>query len=149
VLGLGNPLLGDDGAGWAVAQRVGRLLTDPAVEVDCSDRGGLSLMERLIGYDRAILIDTVSTGRDPRGTVAVAALSEIDDPAAGHLNSAHDATLRAALEVGTRLGAHLPEEILVVSIEAERVFEFSEGMSEPVEAALPAAVEQVLSALQR
>ena len=58
VIGLGNPILGDDGVGWKVAEEVRKQLPcDMSVNVDCLSVGGISLMEHLIGYDRAILID--------------------------------------------------------------------------------------------
>jgi hydrogenase maturation protease len=74
VVGLGNPILGDDGVGWRVAEEVKRKLTfslDPPLEgedgeiyVDCLSLGGISLMERLIGHDRAILIDAFMSEDD-------------------------------------------------------------------------------------
>ena len=63
ILGLGNPILGDDGVGWKVADavqtRLGTLKVP--VEVDFASLGGLSLMERMLGYERVILIDTVKS----------------------------------------------------------------------------------------
>ena len=35
ILGLGNPLLGDDGVGWRVAEQVRLHVANPDVEVDC------------------------------------------------------------------------------------------------------------------
>ena len=50
VIGLGNPILGDDGVGWVVAEGIARLTEDrPEIEVDTVALGGLSLMERLTG----------------------------------------------------------------------------------------------------
>ena len=52
VIGLGNPILGDDGVGWVVAREVEIRLgaSEYNIEVDCLALGGLSLMERLIGF---------------------------------------------------------------------------------------------------
>jgi hydrogenase maturation protease len=145
VLGLGNPLLGDDGVGWRVAEEcAARIANDSEIEIDCFARGGLSLMERMIGYDRAILIDAVSTGQLPAGAVDCFPLMELQNPNAGHLASAHDATLQTALDLGRALGAHLPGEVLVVAIEAEEVYDFSEALSPAVAAAVPRAVEIVI-----
>ncbi len=148
VLGLGNPLLGDDGVGWRVAEKCAeRIAGMPNVEVDCFARGGLSLMERLIGYDRAILIDAINTGGKPTGTVACLRLEELQNPNAGHLASAHDATLQTALEMGRALGAQLPRAVMVVAVEAENVYDFSEELSPLVAAAVPRAVELVMTLL--
>jgi len=148
VLGLGNPILGDDAIGWRIAEALQKLLQDPSTEVDFLDRGGLSLMERLVGYDRAVLIDAISTGSHPVGTVSHFSLEELPDPAAGHLACAHDTTLQTALELGRQLGLPLPTLIEVIGVEARRDFEFNDRLSPEVEAALPEAVQAALRAIQ-
>ena len=63
ILGLGNPILRDDSVGLRVAQEVERLIpANPDVEVGLDYWGGLRLMERMIGFDRAIIIDAICTG---------------------------------------------------------------------------------------
>ncbi len=155
VIGLGNPILGDDGVGWQVAEGVRAALrrTGPAdsrragpVEVDSLSVGGLALMERLIGYRRAILVDALVTGAVP-GQVFVFALEELPDHSGGHMNSAHDTTLANALRVGRTMGAVLPEQVLVVGVEARSLFEFAEELTPQVAAAVPSAVQAVLDLL--
>ncbi len=148
ILGLGNPLLGDDGVGWRVAEWCAKQIADASrVEVDYFSRGGLSLMERLIGYDRAILIDAINTRSKPAGSVAGFRLEELRNPNVGHLASAHDATLQTALAMGRALGARLPSDVVVVAVEAENVYDFTEELSPAVAQAVPRAVELVMSQL--
>ncbi len=148
VIGLGNPILGDDGVGWRVVEALGeRLGPDAPVELDRLAVGGLGLMERLIGFRRAVLVDAIVTGLDPPGTVRRLALEELPGRGAGHVDGAHDASLSDALAAGRALGADLPDDIAVVSIEADRVDEFGEVLTPPVAAAIPAAVEAALAAL--
>ena len=69
VVGLGNPVLTDDGVGWHVLERVRERLAgraDIVFEPVC--RGGLSLMETMVGYDRAVIVDAILTGAPP-GTI--------------------------------------------------------------------------------
>lgn len=154
IVGLGNPILGDDGVGWRVAEAVrSRLALDThpikeLVEVECMAVGGLSLMERMIGYPRAILIDAVITNQHPKGTVHQFRFGELPNRAFGHMSSSHDTTLQNALEMGRRMGAALPEHIMVVGVEAQDVFDFSEALSPPVANAVPQAVECVLKLIQ-
>ena len=156
VVGLGNPILGDDGVGWRVAEEIERRLSaDPGlersvgpVEVDRQAVGGLSLMERLVGYERAVIIDAALDGR-PVGTIAVGTLAEADGRLAGHLDSAHDATLSAALEVGAALGARLPATLSVVTVSARRVGDFDEHMTREVAAAVGPAADEVVALLRR
>ena len=164
VLGLGNPIRGDDGVGWRVVEAVKgelanqRKSTDPhpalpqgereKIEVDMLAGGGLNLMERLVGYDRAILVDAIQGGNEP-GSVQVFPLEALENPSAGHLGSTHETNLLTALEIGRNLGAHLPPVggVIVVAVEAQPVFEFSEELSPAVEKALPEAVQKVMNLL--
>ena len=145
VLGLGNPLLGDDGIGWLVARRVAdEMAARDEVEVDWVALGGLRLMERLVGYERAVLVDAASTGETGPGVVRTLTLDELPERSAGRLGSPHDMSLAAALALGRSLGAPLPERPLVVTVEAEPASEVGEGLSPLVAAALPRATEAVL-----
>jgi hydrogenase maturation protease len=147
VLGLGNPLLRDDAVGLHVARRLHSLLAEsPEVEVDEDYRGGLRLMERLIGFDKAIIVDAICSGGLP-GTLHRLAPDGVPTQ---HSASAHDANLRTALDLGRRAGAQLPEdnEITLIGIEASDVLSFEESLTPSVEAAIPEAVRLVLDELQ-
>jgi hydrogenase maturation protease len=150
VIGLGNPILGDDGVGWRVAEEVARqTVNDPAVEVDCVSLGGLSLMERLTGAERVVLIDAIFTGTKPLGTLSHFTLDHLPDLSAGHSASAHDTSLRNALNVGRSMDIPLPDDkdVLIVAIETHHVYDFTQELSAPVAAALPQAVALVLDSL--
>jgi hydrogenase maturation protease len=155
VVGLGNPILGDDGVGWRVVEALEARLTDEVtrrgagdVELECLAVGGLSLMERLVGYDRVVLVDAV-LGSDRPGTVSVGSLAETACRLAGHLDSAHDVPLTEALSAGRALGAHLPDDITVVGVSVRRVDVFDEALSPEVGAALGVAVDDILALLTR
>ena len=144
VVGLGNPILGDDGVGWCVAEEVKKHI-DPTmpVKVECFSLGGISLMEQLIGYQRAILVDACFFDDAP-GSVIVSKLDDLPDLSAFHMTSVHDMSLQNAMKLGRSLGAQLPDIVNVVGISARRVHEFGEELSPPVAAAVPKAVQYVL-----
>lgn len=148
ILGLGNPLLRDDGVGLHVAELLSPILEGkPEVDVGVDYWGGLRLMERMVGFDRVIVIDAIcSTGAAP-GTIHLLSPSQLPTR---HSSSSHDMTLTTALELGRQAGAHLPpaEDILLVGVEAEDVTTFDQTLSPAVAAAVPHAVEAVLSALR-
>jgi hydrogenase maturation protease len=147
IIGLGNPILGDDGIGWCVAEEITALVKDqPEVDVDCFSLGGLSLMERITGYEKVIIIDAFQGGTNPVGQVEVFSLGELPDVSAGHTTSAHDTSLKNALSVGRGLNVPLPENenIFVVAVETKKVYDFSKDLSSQVAAAVPRAVEAVL-----
>jgi hydrogenase maturation protease len=160
IIGLGNPILGDDGVGWVVAEQVRSALFNPqsttasplgianpqSVEVDCASLGGLSLMERLTGSERVILVDAIFSGTQPVGTVSQFSLNEMPDLSAGHSASAHDTSLRNALNVGRGMDILLPKDadVIIVAIEAEAVYDFTQELSPAVTAAVPVALKKVL-----
>ena len=96
-------------------------------------------MERLVGYERAILVDALQEGLAP-GTVTCRSFDELAGGPAAHLDSSHDASLGAALAAGRALGATLPSTITVVGVEVREADVFSDRLSPAVEAAVPAAV---------
>lgn len=164
IIGLGNPILGDDGVGWRVAEEVSRLSgiplgdepppllsppTPDSVAIERYSLAGLSLMERLIDFDRVILIDSLNTGQHPQGAVVHFTLAGMDDLTHGHSASAHDVSLKHALQLGRRMGMSLPadEHIHIIAIEARHVYDFGERLSPPVARAVPVAARMVLRLL--
>jgi hydrogenase maturation protease len=147
LLGLGNPIVSDDSVGLKVAAILKERLHGRAgVEVSEDYWGGLRLMERLAGYDRAIVIDAICTGAEP-GTLH---RLTPDDIGTQRSASAHDVNLATALEFGRQAGVSLPENrhIMLVGIEAENILDFSEQCTPKVDAAIPDAVELVLEILE-
>jgi hydrogenase maturation protease len=146
VLGLGNPILGDDAVGLAVARQLKADLANvPGIEVDEDFNGGLRLMERLVGYDRAVIVDAIVSGAAP-GTVH---LLSTDDMPTQRTVCAHDVSLPAALALGRQAGLPLPQSgrIRIIAIEAADVTTFSEELTPAVAAAVPQAVQAAHTAL--
>jgi hydrogenase maturation protease len=145
-VGLGNPILGDDGVGWRVADLVQARTGDREdIEVTCAAVGGLTLMEQLIGYDRVVIVDAVHSGSKPAGSVAAQRLGDLPNPSAGHTTSAHDTSLQTAIATAAALQVPLPSAITVVGIEVPAGFTFSEDLSPPVAGAVEAAAALVFN----
>lgn len=167
IIGLGNPILGDDGVGWKVAQEVERRLPPSlalppfsaelrgkwggteggSIAVECFSLAGISLMEHMLGYQRVILIDSLNTGQYAQGEVVTFSLDSLEDLLHGHSASAHDLSLKGALKLGRSMGADLPrdEDIQVVAIEAAHVYDFTEELTPEIAAAVPKAVGIVMN----
>ncbi len=148
VVGLGNTLLGDDGVGQR-AMRCARTLWqgDTRTRFEEDSYGGLRLMERLVGYRRAIIVDAIVSA-EKAGTVLELSLSDL--PTA-HSGSSHDADLPTALAIGRHAGAALPddERIVLVASEAADIHTFSLSCTQDVEAAIPLATTMILKCLAR
>lgn len=149
VIGIGNPILGDDGVGWKVIERVRRLLGDgiPGVEVDCLAASGLALAERMMGFDRVVIVDAVTTGEKPPGSIWVLPLDAFPASVVGHTASTHDPSLGTALEAVKALGGKVPRDVVVVGVEVSGEFAFSENLSAAVAAAVPCATRSVFDLL--
>ncbi len=146
VLGVGNPILSDDGVGIHVANQLKQHIKDPNVTIDEALTGGMNLLDLIIGFDKAILIDAVKMKNARTGDVKRFSIS---DMSTAHSCNPHDVSLAEALKMAERLGEnHIPREIVIVGIMMnEMPCEFGEKLSETVAAAVPKAVEIVLSEL--
>lgn len=142
VLGLGNPILTDDGVGIHVVRALAGRLNRPDVEVTESSLGGLRLLDTVAGYDRLILVDAIQT----EGEIGqVYRLGPNDLLPSLHSGSSHDLSLPAALRLGRQLGLVLPEDeaITIVAVEAEDVLTFGETCTPLVQAVIPRVVQMV------
>ena len=149
VIGLGNPILGDDGVGWKVVENLSAILgPQTSIEVDCLSVGGLSLMERMLGYERVIIVDSVETGGNPVGSVKAFPLAALENPRMGHSASTHDTSLMTALQTAQTMGLDVPSRVHVVAIEAKNIYDFSDSLSPSVENAVPIATQKVLQLLK-
>lgn len=148
VLGLGNEILGDDSVGLRVVRALRTALPAiTSVEVGEDTHGGLRLMERMIGYERAIIVDAIQTGSPP-GTLHWLSPDGISTQRSA---STHDVNLPTALSLGRQASALLPIDanIHILAIEVARVDQFSEELSREVELAVPRAVAGILALLDQ
>lgn len=126
LIGLGNPIMSDDAIGIRVAEEVLRLV--PGLEGDLSSAGGFDVLDCIIGYDRAVIVDAMVTGRFPPGTVR-----RVDvDPElqTQRIAYSHGMNFLRAIEVGQLTGADIPGEILIYGVEVEDAMSIGEEMSE-------------------
>lgn len=148
VLGLGNPILSDDGVGIHVVRAAaGRLPQRPDLHLVEAGVGGLRLLETIAGYERLILVDAICTPGGSPG--AIHRLRRDDLRASLHAGSTHDLTFSGALAFGRGLGMTLPadDDIIIFAIEAGDVLTFGEALTPAVAEAVPHAVEAVLDEL--
>jgi hydrogenase maturation protease len=110
VMGVGNLLMGDEGVGVHVAQR---LLAGPPLPPDVElldgGTGSFTLLEALTAYPRAVIIDACLDGRPP-GTVRIRRPRR-----SAHFPTAlgaHDIGLRSMVEAAEMLG-QLPRVTLI------------------------------------
>lgn len=115
VLGLGNPIMGDDGVGVTALQQLRDHWTLPP-EVALVDGGtwGMNLLPLIEDAERLILIDAINTGAVP-GTVTVLERHELPRYFSLKL-SPHQIDLREVMALAELRGA-LPHELVAFGIQ--------------------------------
>jgi len=145
VLGLGNPILSDDGVGIKVAREVANQLNSPQVTVAETSGAGLSLLDSIVGYDKVIIIDAIQTKEGNTGQIY--RMGTEDFSLTKHFSSPHQVNLVTALELGKMLNLAMPQEITIFAVEAKDITNFSEKCTPKVEQAIPEVVKMVLQEL--
>jgi hydrogenase maturation protease len=142
IVGLGNEIAGDDGAGIWVARKLGKILQDrPEMEVVPLPWAGFALLDMLVGRQRAAIVDCLCTGLYPAGTIV--RLNENDFRGSVRLNSFHDINFATVLELGRKMGWQMPEQIAIWGIEGEEMDSFKEELSPAVQAASEQVIMEV------
>ncbi len=153
IIGLGNPILTDDGVGVKAAYQLQELIdkeNHPHVTITEASAGGIRLMEAMLGYDRVILIDAFLLDEQDTepGRVHRLTLDELRSLSpTQHSASAHDTTLVTALEAAQEMGYPTPSDVIIFAVEVENILEFSETPTPKVANAIPTLVQMVLEEL--
>ena len=146
VLGLGNPILSDDSVGCRIARALKDKLDQQGVTVTETSQSGLNLLHLLANFDKAILIDAIQTTAGKPGLIY--RLKPDTFEASHYATSSHDVNLAAALELGSKSGMSLPQDIVIFAIEAAEVDSFGEKCTPEVESAIPVCVEMIIRELK-
>jgi hydrogenase maturation protease len=143
VLGLGNPILTDDGVGIHIVRAVAERLHRSGVDIAEASLGGLRLLDTVSGYNRLILVDAIQAD-GCAGQVYRLGPNALRSSL--HSASSHDLGLPAAMELGRRLGMVLPEDeaITILAVEVEDVITFGETCTPLVQAAIPRVAQMVV-----
>jgi hydrogenase maturation protease len=128
VVGMGQPLAGDDGVGrevvrWLVAQGIAAAWAPD----------GAALIALLEGAARAIVIDA-AVGAGPPGSIKILAPGEVPPPR--HPASSHGLSVPEAIALARALG---PIDVQIVAVAIDSPAAGARGLSEAVAAAVPEA----------
>jgi hydrogenase maturation protease len=140
VIGVGNRLRGDDGAGLEVVRRLTDLRTNAQIALHAHEGEGVGLLELWDGADVAVLVDCMRSGAAP-GTVRRIDMSSETAPVPLRGTSSHATGVAEAIELARALGA-LPSAVIVYGVEGAS-FGIGAGLSDPVADAIDLASEAV------
>ena len=142
VIGVGNELRGDDGAGVEVVRRVRESAGQAGIEVGEQLYEPTELLDAWQGRDAVVLVDTMRSGATP-GTIR--RFDASSEPLPARLRgsaSTHAFGLDEAIELGRALD-RLPRQVIVFAVEG-RTFEAGTALSDEVEAVASALAYAVL-----
>lgn len=147
VVGVGNKILGDDGVGIHVVNQLRRHVKDLDVTVKEAITGGLNLLDLIVGYEKAVIVDAVKSDNGEHGCVK---RFKLDDFRSIHSCNPHDVSLIEAVEMARKLGENrIPHEIVVIGIMMRNIpYEFSENLSDEIAMVVPKAVEMTLDEIE-
>lgn len=145
VVGLGNPLMGDDGVGVAALELL-RTEWDLPTDIELVDGGtwGMNLLPLVESSRHVVLIDAIRSGVAP-GTLTVLERHELPRYFSLKL-SPHQIDLREVLALAELRGM-LPDDLVAIGIEPDRV-EMEMSLSPRVSAGLAKMVDLVVEKLE-
>lgn len=139
VVGIGNPYLQDDRAGVVIVETLEQEGLPCRTEVVYTV--GFEVMDKIRGYERAIIVDACMLGNEPGSILEVS----IDDIYSTHaLVNSHAITLGTTLKTGLLcFPDEMPADIRIILIEVKEIKEFTQQMSPEVEAAVKTVVDRI------
>lgn len=158
ILGLGNTILTDDGAGIYVVRSISAALNivgpperrptpfNPLITIKEASLGGFNFIDLLAGFDRAVVIDAIHTKSGKPGE-----FYELDPKAlkpSARLSSLHGIDFATAVQMAKDMNISFPSEIKIFVIEAEDEFTFGERCTPKIETAIPQMAESIIKDLR-
>lgn len=145
VLGIGNPLLEDEGVGpRAIEELARRYRFSPAIDLLEGGTAGFSLLPRILEAERLLVLDAIQAG-EPPGSLLVLDGSSLP-PAYGKKLSPHQIGLGDVLAVARLYDG--PKEVAVLGVEPESL-NLQIGLSPKVAEALEKLIEAAIDQLAR
>ena len=142
ILGMGSPILGDDGVGVEVANRIRENIDEESVDVVEVSASGLELLDIICGYERLIVIDSINTEQGKVGKLHRLECSDLDPTIRPSMR--HQVNFATTLEVGRRLHMGVPKTIAIYAIGIKDATTFREECTPEIERAIPGIAEAII-----
>ena len=140
ILGIGNPILTDDGVGIKIAQKLKE--EKVKLEVIETSEAGITLLDLVANYDKLIILDSIETEKGKPGDLYKLELEDLKP--SKDFSSSHGIGIATAFELGQRLGYKMPKYISIYAVEIKENSTFGEECTEEVEEKIPFIVKQII-----
>jgi len=142
VVGLGNPLMGDDGVGICVVRELEKFSLPDHVELMDGGNAGPGLVDILSRHRKVIAIDAIRGAGSGRQEIRLLSPDDLVQREDGGGYSVHDLGLAFALRLLDLLGMEIPD-ITIIGIPAVDISP-EIGLSEECSRLVPEAVDLVM-----
>jgi hydrogenase maturation protease len=142
VVGVGNAVMGDEGIGVHVVEKLKTVELPPEVVVLDGGTHFWGDEAALDGSEKLIIVDAVLGGGAP-ATIYRFSIDELEDEADDVKLSCHDMGLIEKLRVSQFAGSS-PKEIVIIGVEPAKV-EWNTGLSREVEEKVPEIIDAVMA----
>ena len=146
VLGIGNPLMGDDGVGNQVIELLAEKDLPPNVKIEDAGLPGWGLPAWFEGWSNVILVDAVQMGQSP-GSWRRFQTEEVQFVLENDALSLHQPDLACGLALAQALEL-LPENLVLYGVEPA-VVNPGEALSPAVRHSLSDVVASILNDLEK
>ncbi len=132
LLGLGNSILGDDGVGLVLAEKIKNELKTPEITVERSGYFGIALLDYFLEYAPVFIIDSlfIDAEKAKPGELSVKSFESSEELPTSR--SAHRIDVPSLLMIVKKLEGYYPDTYFY-GIHIDRVQDFREGLSPEIE----------------
>ncbi len=142
---MGNTVLCDDAAGVLVAREIHSVFSSSGsgakISVAETSYGGWRLIDLLNGFDKVVIVDSITTGKFKQGECFRV---ERQENFKSHLQSTHGMGLFEAIEFAELAGQKMPKEISVYGVEIKNQVEFGETVSLEIIEKIPGIARDII-----
>lgn len=140
IIGLGNPLMSDEGIGIEVVARLREVELPASVEVLDLGTSGMRVLHELEGRDKVVFVDCALMGTAP-GTLRRFTPHDVVSQKAQPGLSLHEGDLFSTLALARQIGT-CPDDVVIFGIQPKLV-DFGEGLSPELQENLDTYVARV------
>jgi hydrogenase maturation protease len=144
VIGLGNPLMADDGVGLAALDRLRGVEFDPPVTLIDGGTWGLNLLPVIEDADEVLLLDAINVAAEP-GTLTVLEMHQLPKYLSTKV-SPHQVDLHDVLALA-ELRGRLPSRTAAIGIQPA-IVEMRSGLSPAVQQGVDALARAAVQRLR-
>jgi len=140
ILGIGNPILTDDGVGIKIARKLKE--GNARLKVIETSEAGIALLDLIAGYDKLIIIDSIKIEKGKPGDLYKLELEDLKP--SKDFSSSHGIGIATAFGLGQRLGYRMPKFVSIYAVNIKDNSTFGEECTEEVKERIPFIAKQII-----